>query len=956
MSDKSAALGEASSPAEVDVRLCQRDAHVQASLLDSGALSFEWDIVNNRVRRLYSAELSSPNARTVAATFEGVVEAVHPDDRSRFQQDVRNALASPDGIYASKHRIVRPDGEVRWLTETGRVAFDAVGRPVRLIGISQDITAQKQAENALRDAEARLRIAVQAAGLGTYDIDLATRVVVRSERYAEMLGQPAQLVVRLEDMSNGVHPLDRERYATTISAALDPSGDGLAQCEVRVLLPDGSLRWHRNTSLTLFEESNGGRVPRRIVGSALDVTEQHEREAMLRQREARQAFFVALADRLRPLSDTADIQYEAARALGTYLHADRVGYAEDQRDGATFIVVRDYTRGVQSLAGVYRYDEFAPELLRELRAGRSVIHSDVARMEGLTAALKDTYAERRLGATVHVPLLKNGQLSAVLFVHFRQPHTLSEHDLTLAQDVAERTWAAVERGRAEAALRDSEETFRAMFETASLGKAQVDPVTGRFLRVNAALCALTGYTEDELMQRSFRDLTHPDDRDRDFAEFVSMWKGERLRYESEKRYVRADGRIIWVRVHANPIRDREGRIVRAAGVIQDISDSKRAAEVEQEAARQKDEFIAVLAHELRNPLAPIRTSVNVLRTRGGDASVLATCREIIERQVRQMARLLDDLLDVSRLSRGKMTLQRAPVRLRDIIEHACETVRPDIDERLHTLSVDPIDPSIVLDADAARLTQVFTNLLNNAAKYTNRGGRLEVGVEQQADVVIVRVSDTGIGIEPTMLDRIFDLFAQVDDARNRADGGLGIGLALTRRLVEMHGGSIAASSKGRGLGATFIVRLPLGSATDADEWSPAPITASEARHSVRKRVLIVDDNVDAANTMALLVSTLGCEVRAVYDGMSALREARLLHPDLVLLDLGMPGLDGASVCRALRKESWGASIVIAAVTGWGQEEDRRRTRNAGFDHHLVKPVAPEVIEQLVCGLPSPRVM
>lgn len=374
-----------------------------------------------------------------------------------------------------------------------------------------------------------------------------------------------------------------------------------------------------------------------------------------------------------------------------------------------------------------------------------------------------------------------------------------------------------------------------------------------------------------------------------------------------------------------------------------------------EADRRKDDFLATLAHELRNPLAPIRTAAGVLRRRAESDPMLRKCRDIIDRQVSHMTRLLEDLLDVARLTRGALTLQRQPRRLRDVVDVAVEMTRPVMDDRGHTLAVADIDPTLVLDADETRLAQILANLLHNAAKYTGRGGRIAVDVTRAAGTVVVRVSDNGIGVDPALQQRIFDPFTQVATDRDHGDGGLGIGLGLTRRLVEMHGGTIAVESAGVGQGATFIVSLPLGVRAVDGHTSPGADAAGQEDSTgtaVRWRVLVVDDNVDAADTAAMLLEPT-CDVRTVYDGDSALHEARRFHPHLVLLDLGMPGLNGQAVCQELRRESWGPQVVIAAVTGWGQDEDQRRTRLAGFDHHLVKPVDPDTLLQLVRDLSRP---
>jgi CheY-like chemotaxis protein/two-component sensor histidine kinase len=378
---------------------------------------------------------------------------------------------------------------------------------------------------------------------------------------------------------------------------------------------------------------------------------------------------------------------------------------------------------------------------------------------------------------------------------------------------------------------------------------------------------------------------------------------------------------------------------------QDVTDQRHAATIQQQTARAKDEFIAVLAHELRSPLAPIRTSVGIIRSHANHPLIIR-CGEIIERQTAHMARLLDDLLDTSRLSRNTLTLQRARARLGDVLQSAIEIASPLIEQQRLELVVDGVDEPVWLDADHARLTQVFGNLLNNAAKYSKAGGRVDLAVRPSPGWVVVTVRDAGIGIAPDMLERVFEPFTQATMARDHAPGGVGIGLSLAHRLVEMHGGTIRAASDGPGFGSEFVVRLPACPDEVLFQESPAaPAAVSNA--PLPRRVLVADDNVDSADMEAALLSAVGCEVRTVYDGESTLREAERFRPEVILLDIGMPDIDGHEVCARIRSQAWGGNIVLIAVSGWGQEGDRRRSARAGFNMHLVKPVDPDALLRIV---------
>ncbi len=368
-----------------------------------------------------------------------------------------------------------------------------------------------------------------------------------------------------------------------------------------------------------------------------------------------------------------------------------------------------------------------------------------------------------------------------------------------------------------------------------------------------------------------------------------------------------------------------------------------------QADRQKNEFLSMLAHELRNPLAPISNAVQVLRLRGLDQPELKWARDVIERQVRHMTRLVDDLLDISRITRGKIRLQREPVAISAVVAQAVEASRPAIEARHHHLEVNvPAEP-LWINGDSARLAQVLTNLLNNAAKYTEERGTIWLSAAAEDGMVVLRVRDTGIGIPPEMLAAIFDLFTQVDRALDRSQGGLGIGLTLVRRLVEMHGGRVEVHSEGAGRGSEFVVRLPALERNHA----PAPAAASGAPSpapAVRRRVLVVDDNVDSAHSLALLLQIGGFEVHQAHDGPAALQAAQSFHPEVVVLDIGLPGMDGYEVARRLRSEPTTRDAVLIAVTGYGQKEARSRSFEAGFDQHLVKPVDYTMLQEVFASL------
>jgi len=434
----------------------------------------------------------------------------------------------------------------------------------------------------------------------------------------------------------------------------------------------------------------------------------------------------------------------------------------------------------------------------------------------------------------------------------------------------------------------------------------------------------------------------------DRAYVDEMWhaglKGES--YVIEHRLI-VDDQVKWVRETAELEFDEKGVLLGAFGTTQDITARKEAETALQEADRRKNEFLAVLAHELRNPLTPIRNALDILkRSKATDPAVQAA-HHMIDLQVNHMVRLIDDLMDVSRISRGKQQLHREPVDLSVILEQAVEAMRLQIEEAGVQLYVALASEPVYLDADPVRLNQVFTNLLNNACKFTDAGGVIDLRSQRQGGEIVVTVADTGVGIAPENLPVIFEIFSQVPATGSRMQSGLGIGLSLARGLVEMHGGSIEARSEGPGKGSEFVVRLPVIDAAAAPR--SAPSRASAAVTSSPLRILVAEDNKAVANSLVMLLELCGHTVATAKDGLEAVAVAERLRPDVLLLDIGMPRLDGYGACQRIRAQPWGRDIRIFALTGLGQEGDLLKSREAGFTGHLVKPFDPAALLQLLAA-------
>jgi PAS domain S-box-containing protein len=427
---------------------------------------------------------------------------------------------------------------------------------------------------------------------------------------------------------------------------------------------------------------------------------------------------------------------------------------------------------------------------------------------------------------------------------------------------------------------------------------------------------------------------------------ASLKAGERVdHFETER--LRADGQRVLVSLTISPLKDEAGRVIGASKIVRDVTerrrledDLRRLADDLSDADRRKDEFLATLAHELRNPLATISNTVQLMRRREIASQGVDPTSEMLERQIRQMGRLVDDLLDVSRITRGKIELRKEPLELAPLVEQVAEAARalhPDSQRKL-VVSLPP--RPIPLNGDPTRLAQVIGNLLSNAYKFTDPGGWIVLTVESDADCAIIRVQDDGIGISPEQISQLFGLFTQLDSSLERTRNGLGIGLALARSLVQMHGGSLEARSEGIGRGSEFVVRLPL--APEPAAAAPTAATSSEPARP-RRRILVVDDNQDSGESLALLLELDGYETHTARDGLEALAVAERVRPDTVLLDIGLPKLNGYEVARRLRALPWAKHVLLVAMTGWGQDEDRQRSREAGFDAHVVKPVTHELL-------------
>ncbi|BDG01927.1 PAS domain-containing hybrid sensor histidine kinase/response regulator [Anaeromyxobacter oryzae] len=618
-----------------------------------------------------------------------------------------------------------------------------------------------------------------------------------------------------------------------------------------------------------------------------------------------------LDERLRAVADDAPFAVFAKRADGRYVFANRwlarlLGVAPEELVGRT-------------VADVLPGDVAVRTRERELRGAVSHLWTE--------DAIPTPSGERTL-LTARFPIALAGEMGIC----------------GIAFDVTD-------RDRTQQELRDTEERFRSVLDQAGamahLGAWWIDvtnpeDLDSSPLRWSDEVYRIFGYEPGEVAVSNelfFRHV-HPDDRRR-VADAVSAALSERRRYAIEHRIVRRDGVERVVLEHGEAQHDGAGRLFRIVGAVHDVTDRKRAEEALREADRRKDEFLGMLSHELRNPLAPIRNSIYVLRHTEPGSEQGNRAQEVIERQTEHLTRLVDDLLDVTRIARGKIELRRTRVDLRDLVWRAADDFRHLMRDRSVELRVVADDEKVWADADPTRISQVVGNLLHNASKFTRGGDEVTVSLRAEGGAAEIRVRDTGAGIEPSLLPHVFDPFVQGERTLARTEGGLGLGLALVKGITELHGGTVRVESAGKGRGAEFVVRLPLATpAGTRDATSPV------ARSSGGLRVLVVDDNADAADSLAEIARMLGHDAEVAYDGPSALAKARALPPDVVLCDIGLPGMSGYEVARALR--AGGASgMQLFAVSGYAQPEDVRRAIEAGFDGHVAKPADPALVERLL---------
>lgn len=812
-----------------------------------------------------------------------------------------------------------------------------------------------------------------ARAVGARERALAAANEERLAAQLKLRSSEARAAATLENMKDGFRSLDSEMRFTFFNEAacqmfseqgLDattfigkkifdvfpeginlPGGQALLRCfqeRVPVEIENYFPTWKRWYIAKNYPTPDGG-----VSTIFVDVTERKRAEQELQSSEARlrglkEAFQAAVSE--VPLE--VPLQILAQMARGQLTGSPRLAFCTMDPDGTC----------LHPIHGVGQMPEQFLQTIDSLKVGADSAPCGLAVHSGMPVIVKDAQGDAY--CRPWLPLLREYEIRAVwsfpiqsssgkavgsLGIYFDQPQPAHERDLELASALTQavsiiisRHVEAEERKRVAASLRSSEERYRSLVSVITDVIWTAD-AHGQIVASQPAWERYTGQKSEEYLGNGWVQSMHPEDRER----LQQAWQrasNAGLPYQEQGRVWHDETQSYrYFEVRATPLRNAEGVVQEWVGTCTDVHQRKQA-ELELRAAdRQKDEFLAMLAHELRNPLAPVMNSLEILKRAEGDPALIQQGRAIMERQILQLTRLVDDLLDVSRISRNKLELKTQRADLAEIVAQGVEASRPLADALGQQLIVNLPATPVWMMADPVRLTQVIGNLLNNASKYTDRGGRLRLSVEPRDETVVITVEDNGVGISPEMLPRVFEMFTQIDRTIERSRGGLGIGLSLVKRLVELHGGSVTAQSDGLGRGSTFVVHLPrLKESPTAETSVPPPAPSSLSTTS--RRVLVVDDNLDAARSLSTLLKLGGNLTQSAHDGLAAVHQARDFRPEVILLDIGLPKMNGYEVCRTIRELPGGKEIVIIALTGWGQYEDRRKSEAAGFNGHLVKPV------------------
>jgi PAS domain S-box-containing protein len=863
--------------------VCDEDGHITRASAAAGRLCGTKPLLR-RFDEVFAIEISAQAGRlsSLGEFHErSVVEAVLRGGEAR----------------AAPATLSRDDGSKAYLLMSATALHGPGGRVRGCVINLVDVSDSVRAEEALRVGEERLRLALEGAQQGTWDWDLKTKALVWSERCKRLFGLAPESAVTYEGFLAALYPEDRQRVIEAVEHAVREGTE--FQAEYRVVHPDGAMRWLHARSKAFCDDRG---EPSRMSGIALDITERRQAEEALRESEAR---FRSV------LENSQDAVYRMN------LETERYEYISPSAKPVMGCSV----------------DEL---MALDAETSLSMVHPDDA------PALRAAQAS-----------LKEAGQAQVEYRHRTRngDYRWLSNCMSLIKDSAGRPLFrdgsirdTTERKRAEDALAESEQRYKSLAENVPSVLMRYGPDL-RVLYLSPSAAPITGSPPSEFIGKTNRELGMP-------PHLCDLWETKLsevfrsgMPCELEFAFPTPGGDRQFL-LKLTPEYGPDRRIEHVLGISTDITGRKRMEEALREADRRKNDFLAVLSHELRNPLAPIRNSTYILERAAPGGSQAKRAIEVIDRQTGQLARLVDDLLDVTRITRNRIQLQRETIELNELVRRTMEDQRSLFEKSQVHLELHPAPRLVLVNGDWNRLAQILGNLLQNAAKFTPRGGETRIAISADAaeKLAVIRVSDTGAGMAPEMVSRLFQPFSQADSTLDRSKGGLGLGLALVKGLVELHGGDVTAHSAGLGKGAEFVVRLPL-----AIEEAAAP-QPGESVTRRRRRVLVIEDNVDAADSLREVLEFREHEVAATYNGPEGVAKAREFCPDVVLCDIGLPGMDGYDVARAFRSDEALKGAYLVALSGYALPEDLQRAQEAGFDRHLAKPPSLEKLEELLGSL------
>ncbi len=946
---------------EVQTAPREHEWRLRYAMESAGLTYVEIDLVRGQAHAAenYAAVMGyrAPPAQEddMAAGVTALLEHVVPDDRERVAAALRN-FTSGLPVGRIEYRVLGDDGILRWIESRWSMQSGVDGQPHTSFATNLDITERKLAAQALQADITERKL----ADVALREIEAFNRSIIDSSPDCIKV---LDLDGNLLSMHNGLALLGIEDIrpflnkswlqfwndddfvsASAAVAAAAASGAGRFVGFFRTLR--GEPKWW-DVSVSPILDAAG--VPVRLLAVSRDVTERKWAQTNLE-------LLASVSDDLARLTRVDEMMHTIGAKLAAHLHLSVCAFVEIDEAADRVVIEHEWHRDdVSGIAGVHRLADFVdPEFIRLARRGEIIVVRDTA-ADPVTDPEK--FAALKIASFLCVPLLQNGHWRFALCLYHSRPYHWRDDEIEVTRELAARILTQLERRRAEAELRESEQRYRRLFDSIDEGFCIIEQVRGeegapldfRYLEANPAFEVQSGL--HDVVGKTIRQVA-PGITEDWFATYESVVStGVPIRFERDLAPIE---RVLELYV----FRLEPAALCRLAVIFKDVTARNRLqrktleqAEALADLARRKDEFLAMLSHELRNPLAPISNALMLLHLQKDADPVQQQARGVIERQVEQMKHLIDDLLEVSRISTGRVRLRQERTALGGVVERAVESAQTLIAQHRHELSVLLPPHPVWLHADAARLEQVIVNLLTNAAKYTDDGGRIALILQQQGEVAVLRVRDTGIGISAELLPDIFDLFTQAERSLDRSQGGLGIGLCLVQRLVELHGGTVSATSV-LGQGSEFTVTLPALAEGIAMAAVPSPVLSVGVplRAGTGCRVLIVDDNLDAAEMLATLLNLSGHEVRMAFDGPAGLQAAREYPPDVILLDIGLPGLTGIEVAERIRSEPAFSQTVLVAMTGYGQEADRKRSREAGFDHHLTKPADFTELEKILAAV------